>query len=409
MVKRNLHLAKLQSGYLFPEITKRKKAFLEKNPSAELISLGIGDTTQPIPSLIANSMAITAEALATPDGYSGYGPEQGHFNLRQAISEQVYQGKRPADDIFVSDGSKCDIGRLQILFGGQASIAVQDPSYPAYVDTGVIMGQTSTYHPLSKQYSGITYMPCTPENSFFPSLEKLPRTDLIFFCSPNNPTGAAATYEQLSQLVDFAKQNGSVLIFDAAYACFIRNPNTPRSIYEIEGAEEVAIELGSFSKMTGFTGVRLAWSVVPKELRFEDGHLVQNDWNRINSTFFNGASNIAQSGGLAALRPEGLKAIKELTTFYMENATMLKEMFEALGYIVYGGVDTPYIWVHFPNQSSWEAFEMLLEKSHIISTPGSGFGPAGEGFLRFSAFANRANIIEAISRLRRALHKLDRV
>lgn len=403
MVKRNLHLAKLQSGYLFPEITKRKKAFLEKNPSAELISLGIGDTTQPIPSMIANPMAKTADFLATSDGYSGYGPEQGHFNLRQAISQQMYQGKRSADDIFVSDGSKCDIGRLQILFGNQTSMAVQDPSYPAYVDTSVIMGQTSTFHSPSKQYSGITYMPCTPENNFFPNLDQLPRTDLIFFCSPNNPTGAAATHDQLSQLVAFAKKNHSILIFDAAYACFIRTPNIPRSIYEIDGAEEVAIELGSFSKMAGFTGVRLAWSVVPKELRFEDGHSVQNDWNRINSTFFNGASNIAQSGGLAALQPEGMRSMKELTAFYMTNATLLKETFEGLGYTVYGGVDTPYVWVHFPNQSSWEAFEMLLEKSHIISTPGSGFGPAGEGFLRFSAFANRSHIMEAISRLKKML------
>ncbi|WP_068468074.1 LL-diaminopimelate aminotransferase [Candidatus Protochlamydia phocaeensis] len=406
MVKRNPHLAKLHAGYLFPEIAKRKRLFLEKQPNAKLISLGIGDTTEPIPSFITDRFKATADALATYEGYSGYGPEQGHLDLRQAISKALYQNQLDVNEIFISDGSKCDIGRLQVMFGSQASIAVQDPSYPVYVDTGVIMGQTSLYQPQIRQYAGIAYMPCRPENHFFPSLELVSRTDIIYFCSPNNPTGAAATRDQLRQLVQFAKQNKSILIYDAAYACYIRDPSLPRSIYEIEGAREVAIELGSFSKMAGFTGVRLAWSIVPQELRFEDGHPVHQDWSRINSTFFNGASNLAQAGGLAALQPEGCQAMERLITFYMENAALLRQVFEAHGYSVYGGIHTPYLWVKFPHHTSWEAFEILLEKIHIISTPGSGFGPAGEGFLRFSAFGYRDRIEEAVRRLKKHLSSI---
>lgn len=405
MVNRNPHLAKLHAGYLFPVINKLKKAFLEKNPQAKLISLGIGDTTEPIPNPIASAMQKKAAALASVEGYSGYGPEQGHLRLRQTIADQIYHSKMDPDDIFISDGSKCDIGRLQILFGQNASVAIQDPSYPVYVDTSVIMGQTQNYSSQLTHYEGITYLPCLPENDFFPDLSKTPRTDLIYFCSPNNPTGAVATRKQLEQLVNFAKKNRSILIFDAAYACFIQNRELPKSIYEIEGAQDVAIELGSFSKMAGFTGVRLAWSVVPKALKFNDGHLVHTDWSRINSTFFNGASNIAQVGGEALLEPEGLQAMQKLVQFYMENAQILKKVFVEDGYEVFGGTDTPYLWVRFPGLSSWEAFEMLMSKAHIICTPGSGFGPAGEGFLRFSAFGHRQDILEAAERLRKIKSK----
>ncbi len=399
MASRNPNLAKLHAGYLFPVINQLKKVFLEKNPHVNLISLGIGDTTEPIPIPISAGMQKKAEALATKMGYSGYGPEQGSIELRQAISNQLYNTKIDPDDIFISDGSKCDIGRLQIMFGAKASIAIQDPSYPIYVDTSVIVGQTQNYNQEKSHYDGIVYMTCNPENHFFPDLAKLPRTDLIYFCSPNNPTGATATHEQLKSLVAFAKKNRSVLIFDAAYACFIQNQKVPKSIYEIDGADEVAIELGSFSKMVGFTGVRLAWSIVPKTVKFDDGHPVHADWSRINSTFFNGASNIAQTGGLASLAPEGLVEMQKLVAFYMENTRLLKETFEKKGFKVYGGMDTPYIWVKFPGMSSWDAFDHLMQNAHLVCTPGSGFGPAGEGFIRLSAFGHRENILEAVHRL----------
>lgn len=403
MIKRNPHMAKLVSGYLFPEIAKRKKAFLEKNPHAQLISLGIGDTTEPIPATIAKGLIDKSASLSTLEGYQGYGSEQGLPELRKQISAQLYNKQIDPDDIFISDGSKCDIGRLQVMFGSHVTMAVQDPSYPVYVDTSVILGQTNSYDSTRKHYSGITYMPCLPDNNFFPDLSSISPTELIYFCSPNNPTGAVATKDQLKQLVQFAKKNKSILIYDAAYSLYIQDPSLPRSIYEIEGSHEVAIELGSFSKMAGFTGVRLAWSIVPKSLRFEDGHPVHSDWNRISSTLFNGASNIAQAGGLAALQPAGMHAMKELVAFYMENTRILRETFKKLGYPVYGGLNAPYLWVKFPYDNSWKAFEDLLEKSHIVSTPGSGFGPAGEGFLRFSAFGHRQNIVEASNRLTKLL------
>jgi LL-diaminopimelate aminotransferase len=352
-------------------------------------------------------MQTFALQLASEEYYTGYGPEQGMMSLRTALAENYYRGMIDPQEIFVSDGSKCDVGRLQILFGSQTTMAVQDPSYPAYVDTGVINGQTSSFLPLKQQYQGITYLPCSPENNFFPNLTNLPRTDLIYFCSPNNPTGTAATYEQLKELVQFAKRNQSIIIFDAAYASFVRNVNVPQSIYEIEGAKEVAIELGSFSKMIGFTGVRLGWSVVPKELCFEDGHSIQKDWNRVICTFFNGASNIVQAGGLAALQESGLQAMRELSAYYMENSDILKKIFKESGCRVFGGENVPYLWVHFPGLSSWNAFEILLEESQILSVPGSGFGPSGEGFLRFSAFCKRSDILSALPRIQEALSRLN--
>lgn len=399
MVKRNKNVAKLGSSYLFPEIIRRKQKFLEENPSAKLISLGIGDTTEPLPPFIAGELASAAEALATAHGYRGYGPEEGYRELREKISEQLYQKRFDADEIFISDGANCDIGRLQVLFGGEVTMAVQDPSYPVYVDTSVILGQTDTFHSPTRRYHGITYMPCDPSNDFFPELCQANRTDLIYFCSPNNPTGAVATHAQLQELVAFAKRNQSIIIFDTAYASYIQDPALPRSIYEVEGAEEVAIELGSFSKMAGFTGVRLAWNIVPKALRYDDGHSINSDWRRVHSTFFNGASNIAQQGGLAALRPEGMQEVQTLISYYMKNAAILREALTELGYQVYGGSNAPYIWIRFPDYTSWEAFDLLLEKGHLVSAPGSGFGPAGEGFIRISAFGKRSDILEATHRL----------
>lgn len=359
MVKRNPHVASLNAGYLFPEILKRKSLYLEKNPHAQLISLGIGDTTEPLPQFIANQLAQTAQALGTREGYSGYGPEEGCQLLRTKISDVHYGSKFKPDEVFISDGTNSDIGRLQILFGRHATMAVQDPSYPVYVDTGVILGQTQHFHGPSKRYHGITYMPCLPSNHFFPNLAEAAPTDLIYFCSPNNPTGSAATHVQLEELVDFARRNRSIIIYDTAYAGYIQDRNLPRSIYEIKGAREVAIELGSFSKMAGFTGVRLGWSVVPKELHFEDGHSVNRDWNRVHATFFNGASNIAQKGGMAVLHPEGQRGIQALIKYYMENAAILLETMEELGYEVQGGRNAPFLWVRFPQMSSWEAFDFF--------------------------------------------------
>ncbi len=399
MVRRNTHVAKIHSNYLFPEIIRRKQLFLEKNPEANLISLGIGDTTEPLPLFIAQSLAISAEELATEKGYTGYGPEEGYLELRKEISSKLYHGHFEANEIFISDGTNSDIGRLQILFGPEASLTVQDPTYPVYVDTGVILGQSSFFDPATKKYGKVTYLPCSPSNFFFPELDASRRTDLIYFCSPNNPTGAVATHEQLEKLVHFAKKNRSIIIFDTAYASFIQDPKLPRSIYEIPGAKEVAIELGSFSKMAGFTGVRLAWSIVPQELQFDEGHSVNKDWNRVHATFFNGASNISQKGGLAVLRPEGEKCIKHLIDYYMGNAHILRNLLIDLNLEVHGGLNAPYLWVNIPHLTSWEAFDFLLTEGHIVCAPGSGFGPAGEGFIRLSAFGKRQTIEEAASRL----------
>jgi LL-diaminopimelate aminotransferase len=399
MVKRNPHFAKLQAGYLFPEINKRKQAYLAQHPQADLISLGIGDTTEPLPVSIAEKLADFAKNLGTVEGYSGYSSEQGHPLLRQLIAQQFYPEKIQADEIFISDGAKCDIGRLQVLFGSQTTMAVQDPSYPAYIDTGVMLGQTSMFDPSHQQYRGIVYLPCRPENDFFPDLQQAPPADIIYFCSPNNPTGTAATREQLTTLVQWTREHKSILIYDAAYACYIQDPLIPRSIYEIEGAQEVAIELGSFSKMIGFTGVRLGWTVVPKRLCFEEGHSVHADWHRLISTFFNGASNISQRGGVAVLQPEGLQAMHQMNQFYIDNAILLRQVFDSFHLPVYGGIHAPYLWVKFPYAKSWDAFDALLQQAQIVTTPGSGFGPAGEGFLRFSAFGRRQTIEKAVKRL----------
>lgn len=391
MVKRNCHLQKLAGGYLFPEINKRKIAFLTKNPGARLISLGIGDTTEPLTPAIVEGLKQSASSLGTIEGYRGYGPEQGDPVLREKIAERIYKNQVKKDDIFISDGSKCDIGRLQVLFGSDKTMAVQNPAYPVYVDSSIIMGQT-----------GIVYLECKPENDFFPDLTKAPQADLVYFCSPNNPTGAVATREQLTRLLEWVQKHKSCLIFDAAYAAYIQDPAIPRSIYEIEGADQVAIELGSFSKLAGFTGVRLAWSVIPEALKYEDGSSVKKDWSRLHSTLFNGASNLAQAGAIAVLTT-GWNEVQTQIGFYLENTHLLRTAFLDMGLEVHGGKHAPYLWVRFPGKTSWQAFDDLLASAHIISTPGSGFGPAGEGFLRFSAFGHRENIYDAIGRLKDVL------
>ncbi len=365
-----------------------------------MISLGIGDTTEPLPSCVAEELARKARQLGSVEGYSGYGPEEGERELRKLIAHQMYQDRFASEEIFISDGTNSDIGRLQVLFGSHATIAVQDPTYPAYVDVSVILGQTAAYDPSARKYRNITYMPCLPERAFFPPLQDMEPVDILYFCSPNNPTGATASRAQLEELVDFARRHHTIIVYDTAYASYIQDDRLPRSIYQIKGAEEVAIELGSFSKMAGFTGVRLGWSVVPKELRFEEGHSVRDDWNRVHTTLFNGASNIAQAGGLAVLQSDGREQIKSQIAFYMENAAILRAVLDGAGYEVYGGEHAPYLWVRFPFASSWETFDRLLEGAQLVTAPGSGFGPAGEGFVRFSAFGSRADIEEAAGRLR---------
>jgi len=389
MTKRNPHMARLSANYLFPEINLRKRQFLAQHPEVHLISLGIGDTTEPIPPFITRALTEGAAKLGTREGYTGYGPEQGEQSLREQIASKIYQNKVPAEDIFISDGAKCDLGRVQMLFGNEASIAVQDPAYPVYIDGSIIQGIKT-----------IVPMPCNPENNFFPCLEALSRTDLIYFCSPNNPTGVAATKTQLQQLISFAKANRSIIIFDSAYAHYIQDPSMPKSIFEIDGAQEVAIELGSFSKIAGFTGVRLGWSVVPEALKFDDGSSVKADWKRVMSTIFNGASNISQCGGQAILTETGWKEVEALTTFYMENTRLIRDTMRRLGYEVFGGENAPYLWVRFKGRHSWDVFQEFLEKFHVVTTPGIGFGPEGESFIRLTAFGHRENVLLALDRMR---------
>ena len=359
-----------------------------------------------IPEHILSGLVGGASKLGTKEGYSGYGAEQGNNELRSKIASVLYNDLIASDEVFVSDGAKCDIMRVQQMFGSNVVSAVQDPSYPVYVDTSVMMGQTGNQNEETKQYDNIVYMPCTAENDFFPDLASLPRADVVYICSPNNPTGACATREQLEEAVRVCKEKGSILVFDAAYAPFIRTPGVPKSIYEIEGAKEVAIECNSFSKYAGFTGVRLGWTVVPSDLKFSDGTPVRNDFNRVMTTAFNGASNIVQAGGLACLDKEGMKEIDTLIDYYLENAKLLKDAMESIGYKVFGGTDAPYVFVQLPDgKSSWDAFSEILESAQVVTIPGAGFGPGGEGYLRLSAFASRENVEEACTRLKEAMAK----
>jgi len=387
-VKRNPSISNISPRYLFPEIQQQTHTFLQRHPQADLIDLGIGDTTLPLPSFVAQKMSEKAASLATTAGYQGYGPPQGSPELQKKIAEQLYHGCVDPEEIFISDGAKCDIGRLHYLFGPDTAIAVQDPAYPVYGETYLLSGKSLP----------IDLMPCLPENDFFPTLP--PAADIIYFCSPNNPTGIAATKKQLEELIAFARDHDILIIFDAAYSCFIQDPQLPQSIYEIEEARHVAIEVGSFSKIAGFTGLRLGWTVVPKELRFHDGTPVAQDWKRIVSTCFNGASLLSQSGGIAVLEDHAFLEIQQLTDYYLKNGMLLKKAFCALGFETYGGENAPYVWVKLPEKTSWQGFHAFLEKTRIVSVPGSGFGPAGEGFLRFSSFANRSAVEKAVERLK---------
>lgn len=396
MARRNSNIARLKAGYLFPEIARRRRVFAAAHPEAKIISLGVGNTTEPVLPHICAGLVEGARRLGAAATYSGY-MDEGLAELRERISRVYYAERFEIDEIFISDGSKCDIGRIQWLFGPGARPVVQDPSYPVYVDGSVIAGAAGAS--VDSGYEGITYLPCTAENGYFPDLRAVGKESLIYFCSPNNPTGAAATADELKRLVQRALETDSVIIFDAAYSEYIRDAKLPATIYAVDGAERCAVEINSFSKSAGFTGVRLGWSVVPKALRFSGGESIHADWARVQSTIFNGASNIAQYGALAALDDEGLREIRELTGFYLENARLIRAALLARGLECAGGDNSPYIWTRFPGEDSWDVFARILESCHIVTTPGSGFGPSGESFIRFSAFGHRADVEEACGRL----------
>lgn len=384
-MSRNPYFTALKEGYLFPEITRRKELYLSSHPDAQLISLGIGDATEPLTPTAVTGLAEVSLEMGTEQGYQGYGPEQGLPALRKAIATTLYNNCVEADEIYISDGAKCDVGRLQLLFSSGSTVAIQDPVYPVYRDTSILTGKK------------VVTMACSPECDYFP--ESFPKADIMMFCSPNNPTGAVATHEQLERLVEAARVNKSIIIFDAAYSAFIQGDALPRSIYEIEGAKEVAIEINSFSKSAGFTGVRLGWSVVPKELKFQDGTSVQRDWSRVVATFFNGASVVTQRAACNLLTDNGLSEITQRVAFYLENATIIANALDQIGWRYDGGRHIPYLWVKGPDKTSWEIFDLLLHEAGIVSVPGSGFGPAGEGFIRLSAFGHRPSIVQAAKRL----------
>ena len=402
----NENYLKLQAGYLFPEIGRRVNEFIEANPEKKVIKMGIGDVTQPLVPTVVNAFHEGVEEMAKAETFKGYGPEQGYAFLREAVAKNAYQARGvdiSADDIFISDGSKCDTGNIQEIFGNENKIAICDPVYPVYADTTVMSGKTGVCLP-NGYYDGIIYMPCTKENGFIPDLPK-ETPDLIFLCYPNNPTGTVASKQELKKWVDFAIANKSIILYDAAYEAFIQDDEIPHSIYEIEGAKNVAIEFRSFSKTAGFTGTRCAFTVIPKELVAYDSegnaHPVKPLWNRRHSTKFNGVSYPVQKAAAAIFTEEGKKEVAEVIAYYMENAGIMKESLQAVGYEAFGGENAPYIWVKTKNNmKSWDFFDKVLNEANVVGTPGSGFGPSGEGYFRFSAFADRPNVLEAMERIK---------
>jgi LL-diaminopimelate aminotransferase len=401
----NDNYLKLKAGYLFPEIARRVNAFAQANPDAKIIRLGIGDVTEPLPEACRTAMIKAVEDMGDRASFRGYGPEQGFEWLREAIAKNDFQSRGcaiDASEIFVSDGSKCDCGNILDIFGDNNSIAVTDPVYPVYVDTNVMAGHTGDAN-AEGEYGGLVYLPITADNHFTAQIPTQ-KVDLIYLCFPNNPTGATATREHLQAWVDYAKANGSIIFFDAAYEAFITDPSLPHSIYEIDGARDCAIEFRSFSKNAGFTGTRCAFTVVPNTLtaKAADGSDVElwKLWNRRQSTKFNGVSYIVQRGAEAVYSPEGKAQTRSLIEFYMENAKIIREQLTAAGIQVYGGENAPYVWVKTPNGlSSWDFFDKLLQTCNVVGTPGSGFGAAGEGYFRISAFNSRENVEEAMRRI----------
>ena len=412
MARINDHYLKLKAGYLFPEIARRVSAFAESHKDATrdlpIIKLGIGDVTEPLPAAIVQAMHKAVDDMAARETFHGYGPEQGYAWLREKIAEHDFRARGcdvAADEIFVSDGSKCDSGNfLDVLATGDANrIAVCDPVYPVYVDTNVMIGNTGAADK-NGRFEGLVYLPMTAENNFTPDVPR-ERVDVIYLCYPNNPTGAVAGKDDLARWVTYAKENDALILFDAAYQAFITDPDLPRSIYEIEGARDVAVEFRSFSKSAGFTGTRCAFTVVPKGLsgKAADGGRVElyKLWMRRHTTKFNGVSYIVQRGAEAAYSDEGQRQISDLVAFYMANARIVRDTMADLGITAFGGENAPYIWIKAPaGLDSWAFFDKLLTECHIVGTPGSGFGAAGEGYFRISAFNSRENVEEAMRRMR---------
>ncbi|MFS8779439.1 LL-diaminopimelate aminotransferase [Synechococcus sp. R55.6] len=405
MARINDHFLKLKAGYLFPEIARRVQSFAAAHPEAQIIKMGIGDVTEPLPEACRTAMIRAVEEMGERATFRGYGPEQGYEWLRQAIAQHDFQARNcdiDASEIFVSDGSKCDCGNILDILGHDNTIAITDPVYPVYVDTNVMAGHTGPANERG-EYEGLVYLPITAENHFTASLPSQ-KVDVIYLCFPNNPTGAVATREHLQNWVDYARAHNSLILFDAAYEAYITEPGIPHSIYEIPGARECAIEFRSFSKTAGFTGTRCAFTVVPKSVRGQaaDGSWVDlwSLWYRRQSTKFNGVSYIVQRGAEAVYSEAGQAQVRGLVQFYLENARIIREQLAEVGIQVYGGVNAPYVWVKTPaGLSSWEFFDKLLHTCHVVGTPGSGFGSAGEGYLRLSAFNSRANVEEAMRRI----------
>ncbi len=401
MLTVNENYLKLRGSYLFSDIAKKVSAFTAANPDRTIIRLGIGDVTEPLTPTIVKALKDAVEEQAHAETFRGYTPDLGYDFLRNAIAEHDYKARGcriEADEIFVSDGAKSDSGNIQEIFSDKVRVAVCDPVYPVYVDTNVMGGRAGVFDEAREQWSNIIYMPCTAENGFVPEFPS-ETPDLIYICSPNNPTGSALKKDELQKWVDYANEHGSVIIFDAAYEAYITEEDVPHSIYECDGAETCAIEIHSFSKNAGFTGVRLGYTVVPKALKDANGVSIHSLWARRHGTKFNGAPYIQQRAGEAVYSEAGQKEVRDLVSYYMENARMIREGLTNAGYTVYGGVNAPYIWLKTPdNMTSWQFFDHLLEKAGIVGTPGSGFGPSGEGYFRLTAFGNHENTKAAVER-----------
>lgn len=400
----NDNYLKLPGSYLFAEIARRVAAYKEAHPEADIIRLGIGDVTQPLPQVCIEAMHKAVDDQAKAETFHGYGPEQGYSFLTEAIIKNNYTDRGieiAPDEIFVSDGSKSDCGNIQEIFGLANKVAITDPVYPVYLDTNVMAGRTGELQK-DGHFEGVVYLPCTAENNFAPALPK-EHVDMLYLCCPNNPTGTTLSREELTKWVNYAKENETVILFDAAYAAYITEEDVPRSIYEIPGAKDVAIEFRSFSKTAGFTGTRCGYTIIPKTVkgRAADGSLVSFNklWNRRHTTKFNGTAYIVQRGAAAIYTEEGKKQVKELVSYYMENARVIREGLKAAGLEAYGGVNAPYIWLKTPkNMSSWDFFDKLLTEANIVGTPGAGFGPCGEGYFRLTAFGSHENTKRAVAR-----------
>ncbi|MBP3665185.1 MAG: LL-diaminopimelate aminotransferase [Tyzzerella sp.] len=398
----NENYLNLQGSYLFSTIAKKVNAYKEEHPEAKIIRLGIGDVTQPIAPAIIGALHKAVDEMGTAEGFRGYGPEQGYEFLRSVIAKEDYQARGchiGADEIFVSDGAKCDIGNIQEIFGQDNVIAVCDPVYPVYVDTNVMAGRSGKFNVEKGGFENIVYMPCTEENGFVPEVPER-HADLIYLCFPNNPTGEVMDKHSLQKWVDYANKNGSIIIYDAAYEAYISEEGIPHSIFECKGARTCAIEMHSFSKNAGFTGLRLGYTVIPKDL-ICNGTSLHSMWNRRHGTKYNGAPYIVQKAGEAVYSPEGKAQLKEQIAYYMENARIIKVGLQEAGFTAYGGVNSPYVWLKVPEgMGSWEFFDKLLHEAQVVGTPGVGFGASGEGFFRLTAFGTRENTIEALERIK---------